>query len=242
MTSFDVALQGNAYLQQIVSQHDICSACLKIVGQQEALVENIQAVLHVKHQYQPDKTKVITTTLIRKIIAEAKQIERTEFSLLCRNTLVALCGGLESQVKNVIASIVLEDERILKKFANRAIKIDVGDILAKTDRERARVIVEVLYREESAKSGHSRKLLRLLESVDCKVSIDANVLAGIDEAFEVRNVIVHRGGKIDQQLKSKAPDIRQEIGDDVDLSGSKFPNYRDAIMALSEAIPVTFIP
>lgn len=241
MTSLDVALKGSLFLQQIVAQHDICSACLKIVCQQGVLVENIQAALHLKHQYQPDKTKRITTSLIQKIIAEAKEIERSEFSLLCRNTLVALCGGLESQVKDVAAAIVLGDKLVMKKLETRAATIRADGILAKTESERARAIIEELYRKESAKHGQSRKLMRLLEAVGCGVLVDGVAQREIDEAFEVRNAIVHRGGKIDHQLKAKARNINGEVGNDVDLSGPIFARYRSAIMTLSEEIPATFI-
>ena len=236
MNSYDIAFQGWEYLVQLIKQHDLCTACVKIVSKQDVLVENIKVSLHQKHHFQPEKTKAITSALIQNIIAEAKQAEGTEFSLLCRNTLVALCGGLESLVKDVVSASILEKKNNLEKLGNRSMKIELVDLLAKSDEERARIFVDSLFREETSKNGHTNKLLRLLEYVDGKIEVDRQIQLTIDEAFEVRNVIVHRGSKVDDQLKSKIPNIRQEVGDSVEMSTLVFRSYKDAIFNFAETV------
>jgi hypothetical protein len=52
----------------------------------------------------------------------------------------------------------------------------------------------------------------------------------IDEAYEVRNVIVHRGGKIDHRLKSRAPDFEGEIDQQIELKATRFLEYQTAIL------------
>ena len=233
MNAFDKAIQGLAYLEQIALQHDICTACLKIVSKQDSLEETIKVILHQKHHFQPEKTKVITTALIQSIIAEAKQAERNEFSLLCRNTLVALCGGLECLVKDVVAASILENENLQEKIRSKA-KIKLKLPLVKGDEEGARVLVDSCYKKVPSEHGHTRKFLLLLE--DGGIVADGDVQLTIDEAFAVRNVIVHHGSKVDKRLKSKFPNIQREIGDFVDMSAPVFQNYRKTIIGFAGSV------
>ena len=64
-----------------------------------------------------------------------------------------------------------------------------------------------------------------------------DLLKLIDEAFAVRNVIVHHGSKVDKRLKSKFPNIQQEIGDFVDVSAPVFQSYKKTIIDFAQSVP-----
>ncbi len=235
MTSFEIANQGYAYLDQIGAQHDVCTACIKIVSRQDPLAENILALLHTKHHFTPERIKGITLNLVKRLIDDAKQTEHEEFFLICRNTLVALCGGLENLVKDVVAQELLENPSFLEKLGKRQLRIPASDLLAGTDEERARLLVDTLYFEESTKNGHVEKFMRLFEYIDRKgeMEVEEKVKSAIDEAFEVRNVIVHRGSKVDKRLKDRVKNFDQEIGEFVNLRNARFQSYRSAIFAFA---------
>src|SRR6266446_3033421 len=236
MTSFEAANQGYEYLAQIVGQHDLCTACLKIVGRQDVYVENVKAILHQKHGFDPERTRKITSALIQDIIGQAKLSERQEFSLLCANTLVALCGGLENLVKDVVAAAFLENIQFVEKLADQSLRVYASDMLIRSDEERARSLVDGLYQKESARRGHTERFMQILRYIDREIEIERQSHTAIDEAYEVRNVIVHRGGKVDARLIKSVPTLNQNIGNPVDIGESVFRGYRRAILQFADKI------
>jgi hypothetical protein len=238
MTSQEAADQGYEYLAQILAQHDLSTACMKIVGRSPDYVENFKVALHIKHEFEPERIKRITTSLIQDIVVRAKQSEGGEFNLLCGNTLVALCGGLESLVKDVVAASLLEDERLVERLRDQKLRISVSDALASDAEERARFIVDILYTEEGAKLGQAERFMRLLKSInrDTDVKLDDNGRNNINEAFEIRNAIVHRGSRFDRRLKLKMPHFDQAVGTPIDVGETRFRAYRNSIMQFSGEI------
>lgn len=234
----EVADQSYAYLVQILHQHDLCTACLKIVSRQQDYVENIQVLMHQKNSFDPQKVEKITPELIRGIMEGAGKIESEEFSLLCRNTLVALCGGLESLVKDYVAAYFLHEPERLRHFDGRSFRLPISSVIFGTDEERARVLVDELYRDEGAKQGHARRFLRLLGYLDPKwdTKTASKVSSDLDEAYEVRNAIVHHGGRVDQRLASKVSSLDLEVGSPIDLNEQRFGRYRHAILEFAGQI------
>jgi hypothetical protein len=158
MTPFDTANQGYQYLADIIAQHNLCTACMKIVGGQDALVESIRAILKMRRKFEPERIRQITPSLVKSLISQAKRSEHNEFTLLSRNTLVALCGGLESLVKDVVAAEFLENPEWVDKFNDRSLRFRASDLLVHDDLERARLLVDALYQAEGAKSGQTERL------------------------------------------------------------------------------------
>ncbi len=241
MTSFEAANQGYEYLAQIVGQHDLCTACLKIVGRQGHDVENIKVTLHEKHGFDPERTRRITSVVVQDIIDQAKLSECQEFSLLCTNTLVALCGGLENLVKDVVALAFVENIQFVEKLADQSLRVYASDILTRTDEERARSLVDALYQKEGAKRGHTERFMQFLRYIDREIAIEKQSGTAIDEAYEVRNAIVHRGSKIDHRLVKGVPNLSQEIGHPIDVGESKFRAYRKAILQFADKITSSYL-
>lgn len=232
MSPYEVAGEGHAYLSQIVDQHDLCTACLKIVSRQQDYVENIKVLMHQKNSFDPKRIEKITPALILRIMERAGETESEEFSVLCRNTLVALCGGLESLIKDVVAAIFLEKPEHLRKFEGRSLRFPVSSIVLGTGEERARLFVDELYRDEGVKHGQAHRFLRLLGYVDREWDMKpvGEVNGDLDEAYEVRNAIVHRGGKIDQRLATKVSGFAAQVGSPIKMNEERFHRYRGAIL------------
>ena len=243
MSPFEVAIQSHAYLVQIVEQHDLCTACLKIVGRQQDYVENIKVLIHQKNRFDPKRIENITPSLILGIKESAKKTESEEFPLLCRNSLVTLCGGLESLVKDYVAAIFLVEPERLRNFDGRSFRFPVSSIIFGTDEERARLFVDELYRDEGTKHGHTRLFLRLLRYVDRDIDMKtvSAISSDLDEAYEVRNTIVHHGGKIDRRLASKVSSFASEIGSSIEMNEERFRRYRHAILEFAGQTPVSEI-
>jgi hypothetical protein len=243
MTPFDVAIHGHAYLDQINYQHDLCTACLKIVSRQQDYVENIKVLMHQKNNFDPKRIKEITSDFIQRIMENAGETERGEFYLLCQNTLVALCGGLENLVKDFVAAAFLFEPELMRKLEDRSIRFSVSSVIFGTDDERSRLLVDELYREEGARHGQFHRFFRLLDYIDSgvfkghwdKKQVSA-ISSDIDEAYEVRNAIVHHGGKIDQRLASRIPSLASVAGSTIVLDSQRFQRYRNAINKFSQQL------
>ena len=244
MTPFDVATQGHAYLDQINNQHDLCTACLKIVSRQQDYVENIKVLMHQKNNFDPKRIEKITSDFIQRIMENASETERGEFSLLCQNTLVALCGGLENLVKDFVAAAFLFEPELMRKLEDRSIRFSVSSVIFGTDDERSRLLVDELYREEGARHGQFLRFFRLLDYIDSgmlkghwdKKQVSA-ISNDINEAYEVRNAIVHHGGKIDQRLASRIPSLASAVGSPIVFDSQRLQRYRHAIKQFAWQMP-----
>ena len=244
MTPFDIATQGHAYLDQINNQHDLCTACFKIVSRQQDYVENIKVLMHQKNNFDPKRTENITSDFIRRIIEKAGETERDEFPLLCQNTLVALCGGLENLVKDFVAAAFLFEPDLMRKLEDRLIRFSVSSVIFGTDDERSRLLVDELYREEGARHGQFHRLFRLLDYIDSGAlkghwdkKLVSAISSDVDEAYEVRNAIVHHGGKVDQRLASRIPSLASAVGSTIVLDSQIFQRYRNAISKFAWQMP-----
>ncbi len=244
MTPFDVAAQGHAYLDQINNQHDLCTACLKIVSRQPDYVENIKVLMHQKNSFDPKRIKKITSNFIKGIVKNAGETEKGEFSMLRQNTLVALCGGLENLVKDFVAAAFLFEPELMRKLEDRSIRFSVSSVIFGTDDERSRMLVDELYREEGARHGQFHRFFRLLNYIDSgalkghwdKKQVSA-ISSDIDEVYEVRNAIVHHGGKIDQRLASRISSFASIVGSPIVLDSQRFQRYRNAINKFAWQMP-----
>lgn len=236
MKSAEVAIQGDMYLAQILAQHNLCTAAIKIISRQDDYVENIKVLLHQKNKFEPDRIRNISSDLVRKIITEAKQSETEEFSLLCRNTLVALCGGLEILVKDVVAAKFIERPAFVEELGDRKLRIRAADFLSYTDEDRARALVDALYKDLPTGHSHVEKFKKLFQFVGENIGVmtEKKYQDKIDEAYELRNAIVHRGSKVDLQLKASVPHFN--LGEPIEMGDSMFRMYRDAMLKFAGEI------
>ena len=238
MSPYEVALQCDAYLREIADQHDLCTACLKIVSRQQDYVENVMVLMHQKNGFDPEKVAKITPAFIRELMASAGKTESDGFSILCRSTLVALCGGLENFIKDYVAANILSDPAHCRNLNGRSFKVPASSLVLSTDEERVAFVVDELYRDEGTKTGHTNLFLRLLEYVDQRRNLDTviEMRTDLDEAYVVRNAIVHNGGRIDQRLASKVPRFAPEVGNTIQMNEQTFRRYRNALLKFAGQI------
>jgi len=238
MDSFDNELKAFEFLAQIAVQHDLSTACLKIVGSSPALVENFRTTLLLRSKFDPEKVKRISSKFVESIVVQARSLEQAEFSLLSGNTLVALCGGLENLVKETVWVKLMENPALVSKLGEqRAIKVSLEEFLSSGQEERARLIVDRAYRESGARHGPYERFLLLLKTVEAvPTEPPKDDRKAIDDAFEVRNAIVHNGSRIDRRLLVKVGNEEVAIGNPFELHEHDFKRYRTAILKLASVI------
>lgn len=226
---------GWVLLDQIIKQHDLATACLKIVGQGESLVEQLTVQMRQKHDFAPTKVKTITSNLLRDIIQTARNTEKTEFWLLCNNTIVALCGALESMAKDVAAYEITRSGWPDSDAQERKFKFSAHEFLTMNPHEKARIIVDRVFDEERTRNGYGSRLEAIL-SICTPFKVDTDIKLAVDEAYEMRNAIVHRGALFDRKLVAKLPRFEAEIGRPIRIVGADFNRYRKSIQEFASEI------
>ncbi|MBS2026031.1 MAG: hypothetical protein JST92_26830 [Deltaproteobacteria bacterium] len=117
------------------------------------------------------------------------------------------------------------------------LKLPIGQYHQSSDDERSRWVVAELARSQGADFRRGvAKLSSVLEVFGLSPSIGANVRRALHEMCEVRNVLVHCGGRADARLLKECPWMELKIGEPVQIAHSVYGWYLHAARTFSERV------
>lgn len=210
---------------RILEAHTAALASIGVVATlpdpEAALAVHIDLALHRK------KGRAIKDSIgpARDRLREAVDEHARGGETLRRMTIVALCGAIEYLVKAVFVSQAHQNpEEAAKLIANKKIKLYASEVVGLPASEQWFVIADRLW--EALSEGYPRtyeRATRLLTEHtylafgdDAKKEVAAVLKTAdevqlFDEAFLVRNCIVHNGGRVSSALARHSRRTRGEV-------------------------------
>lgn len=159
----------------------------------------------------------------RKRVELAKEEEKNDFPLLHAHTLVSVWSALEAGIQDLLVLVLLNDDKAISQESLSKIKVGVAEFIALDDIERARLLVNELYRNVRADQKQGvNQFESVLSFFDLDGEISDNVQRDIFELQQLRHVLVHRAGVADRLLTKRCPWMGVEVGQKVRIDHTKY--------------------
>ncbi len=143
---------------------------------------------------------------------------------------VRLLTILESVVDEAVVDALRSRSDVLDVEAVRKLKGPLVDFMRASDADRSELLAEMLSHETKAtfKTGVG-KFEALLEIVGLGGGVDEEGRRGILELTEVRNVVVHRRGRVDSRFLKMCPWLDIPSAHILVITSEMFERYRRAV-------------
>jgi hypothetical protein len=189
---------------------------------------------HVLYKNDPDKQDTIETSRRAEELAMAEV--KNGFPLTFCHAAVSLWAALEATVPDYVAECIQASPKLLQSETFKKVKVPVAMIGVGQD-DLARWIVQEVQSgfDPEAKMGIGR-FQALLATVDVDASVDANIRRDLFELSQVRHLVVHRFGLVDQQFRDKCPFRNDEIGKRVRVTKEDYRRFQRAVREFAATI------
>lgn len=175
---------------------------------------------------------------IRERAALAESELDRDFPLLNAHALMGLWGALEACIDDVCVGWLIESRGEGAREAMQRVRVSLSDVYFLVEPERSQRLLDWI----KANLGSERKqgagqFESALAAIGIGGSIDEHVRQLLFYAKEMRNVVAHRGGRIDQRLLALGPEIvRAEIGETLSIRTAQVFAIASAMLVYAESL------
>jgi hypothetical protein len=161
----------------------------------------------------PSEEAALVDRAIEENAEVSEKLHRDDFSLLNGHTLMGLWGALEICIDDVALGAIKEDQAKGAHTTLARLRVPVGDFLYLDEEDRWPWLIEQIKREQNStlKTGVGQ-FESLLAAIGLGGEVDPSLRKTLHLVKAVRNVLAHRGGKVDQRFQEACPDVRLPIG------------------------------
>lgn len=213
-----------AAFQTILTAHSAAIGSLKLVASLPEAEQLIAAQMKAQGGWKVDVALDDLAPLADRVISIAGEELDREFETLRRITLVSLCGALEYLIKAVLVDLAsFEPLRAAAIVAPSKVKLSASEVLGLGSGEQWLLVADRLFESlaESQPLMYQRAVKFLSDYGHLPLGEEQlpqvrNLLTGDDvrhfnEAYLVRNCLVHNGGRVSSALARFARFQRGEV-------------------------------
>lgn len=160
-----------------------------------------------------------------------------DFPLLNSHTLIGLWGALEVCVDDVATGRLMSDDGGAAREAISRLRVQLGDLLYLDTEERWEWILDQLKRDlgSSLKTGVGQ-FESLLTAVGAGGSVDPKLRKTLHLVKAVRNLLAHRGGRVDAKFLADVPDTSLEIGTRIRVTSKQAASANFAMIRYADLL------
>ncbi|MEX0755689.1 MAG: hypothetical protein WD556_11330 [Actinomycetota bacterium] len=170
-------------------------------------------------------------------LADAKrsaQLAQSEvengFPLIHRQAVLSLCSVIDALVWDICAAWLREVPEALRIPAIRGLTLEFGEFLELNESDRIDYLLRRLEQKTGADEGEgTSRFERLLTVFGLGGYLTETCRKNVFEMFKVRNVIVHRGGRVDSKLLRECPWLDGQAGEQIDIPHADVARFADAV-------------
>lgn len=231
--------QPLARLGEYITEADrlltLCMAGFGTLSQMAPLAEALEDLEGLSGDSESREGRDMEDIHQRAAFAQA-EIDRG-FPLLHAHTLVGAWGALESTILDFMVAWLLVNPAVLQRPDFKKVKIPLADFEALDREERMRYVVDTVERDAGTqfKAGVTR-FEGLLALIGLSGPVDDDTRKHLHEAFQLRNVIVHRAAIADRRFVEACPQLGYKVGEKVVISHEAWLKYRNAIYRYATAV------
>jgi hypothetical protein len=159
------------------------------------------------------------------------------FPLLHNHALMGLWGALEAMVDDVSANWLEAHPQYIASDHFPKIQVELGQFFALNAFEQKRHVVEEIKRKQGAvlRTG-AGQFEGLLDAIGLGGPLDPDVRNVLRIAKSLRNVVAHRGGKVDARVIGDCPDLGLQLGRPIRISQKQMEAIIFAMWMYAEEI------
>lgn len=170
--------------------------------------------------------------------AEAARVSiESDFALLRNNALMGVWGALEACIDDIAINWLAETSGECAESVTSNLKVSLGDYLALRDDARWTWLLDQIKRAQSStlKAGVSQ-FESILGAVGLGGEVDDNLRRAIHYAKAMRNVIAHKGGRVDARFVEMCPKLRLVAGTKLGITDRQFMAASSAMIVYVETV------
>ena len=189
----------------------------------------------LKEQVDNQKLKDVSESVTRF----AKSQLENDFQDYRHFAIVGICSALEYSLKSLFIDSVQCRKLSLDRFADKSINVNALDFSSLDREDRLSLLADKFYQDAAAKKPAFDKFkFYLSEVIFCPAEEWKDIIAKVDvenfnEAYLVRNCIVHHGAKVNSLLGKKSG---FKVGEKIVVDKKRFDRYFSTIRAMGDAL------
>ncbi|MFE7072312.1 hypothetical protein ACFU96_19735 [Streptomyces sp. NPDC057620] len=162
-----------------------------------------------------------------------RQID-SKFRLLHGHAIMGTWGSLECLIEDVVEAWMAFKPEVLRRQEFEKIKIPLAKFLGLSDDQRVRLLVSEIQRDLKLdlRSGVT-KFEKLLDAVGLGGPVDPRLRDTLYEFQNVRNVLAHRAGIVDQRFVDACPSYGLQVGERVAIDEKSFTRLHNGVYTYS---------
>lgn len=173
------------------------------------------------------------------LAAMAEQEWQRDFPLLHNHALMGLWGALEAMVDDVATYWLVMRPASLQSPAFPKLPVDAANFLSLDAVGQMRLIVDELKRKSAgARQVGLAPFEELLSRVGLGGAVDTDVKSVLRIAKALRNVIAHRGGKVDARLMEVCPELGLSTDERVKITPGQLSSITDAMCYYADSLEI----
>jgi hypothetical protein len=178
-----------------------------------------------------EESEKVRSRQLEKLQTFAQSQHAKGFPFLYALGIIRACSILEIAVFDFVHDVLVSEESIRHLPAFVALKGPIVQFAAATSEEQSKYLIEALSDQlgTNLKRGPGR-FESLLNAIALGGPIDPRVRPSLVELVEIRNLLVHRGGKTDKKFIDACSWLNIEIGSDLPINRGLFDRCYSAAM------------
>ena len=234
-----LAWVAHGELKRIWYSHSASRAALQLLATNEELRSLVQVQFQINNRFEKQGEPSAYETAAERVMEIAHELSENDFQLLRRSSLVGICSAFEHLVKSLIVEWAeLEPDKVNGLDTIR-LSVQASDFLESDLRDRLFLVADRIYLDTSTNRGHLEKVRLIVgnhlpqQTRRFESKMQEVPKNDFNQAFLVRNCIVHHGACVNRQL-SRQPGF--ELGNPVEISAAMLGRYFSAIQKAGDAL------
>lgn len=223
MACFEQFICETERLKQVI---DLSARGISVVRGMPKVVE---ALMKVEDKAEDTEAKSKLERAQAEAILAKKEVKE-DFPLLHGWAVISIWALLEALIKSFVAEWLKRKPTAWRVEQIQRLKIRIGEYECIPRAERHLFVAELLERETGAglKNGTAR-FEALLKPFGLSGECPDIVNRTIFELGQVRNLIVHRGGRVDRTFREACPWVQIPLGHELKVSNEMWHKYFEAV-------------
>jgi len=219
--------------------HVTAKTAIQLIATEVDLRPRIQALLQTNSGFAKGATDSAYSDSADITVRTAQEIIDNDFMNLRTSMLIGQCAALEHLIKCLIVEWAEIAPQKIEGLDSFRISLQASDFLEADLRDRLFLVADKLYQDTPSNKGHSEKFRSIVRNHIphqfelFQREIEAVDKDDLDEAFLVRNCVIHNGAKINRQL---ARLDGFELGGSIVISSRLLGKYSKAIEKMGGAL------
>ena len=161
----------------------------------------------------------------------AKEEIENGFNTICSHHAITTWAAIETTIEQILVSLIQKVPTSITLIEKSVPNLNTKKMRTTTADDAKRTIRS--WEGAIGLSATMDRTLHMLGAFGLIVELDEEHKRNLSELAELRNVILHKGGRIDKRFKDKCPWRQDEIGGALHINRSQLGNYFEAASSVA---------